>query len=446
MNINESDYLWASPSEPLSVVLTAGENPITFNNVVRIYKIKGTGNINIYEDETKETVVYEGILPYKLEERACFDSLYIEVEEEKTIQLVLENGYYKEILTPYLNTKIGMQSIMGSSDGGYASLDLPFDFKIAGGITRNIKVFADLYFEFNGISNTRIDMYRRDGRSTEIFSQIINFNEKLKIGKIRFEGSTVWNNSAESNRAIYELFILPSELRGGMFLNIEKIPTTNTGTRQFVCASKSYNLDNVNNNQIAFYPKDNNGGDWEIVYENYKINKAFEGEEFKFIFKYDGKNHQFTGTEFIEVPMTEYDAASFIEYGKNILPSSEYYTPLQNPKVYAWTGGEKVILMSDVAVCYPYPSDISFHMNLDHPTIFGISGCDMEYTGNVGVLVSVDEGVTYDEEVPAASWLSTGWINLWSRLPASKMLYVKLRLHGDATVTNFKIHYINTEE
>ena len=446
MNINESEYLWASPSEPLSVVLTAGENPITFNNVIRLYKIKGTGNIKIYEDSTKETVIYEGSLPYKLEERACFDSLYIEVEEDKTIQLVLENGSFKEILTPYLNTKVGMQSIMGSSDGGYASLDLPFNFKIAGGSTQKIKVFADLYFEFDGISNTRIDMYRRDGRSTEIFSQIIDFNENIKIGKIRFEGSTVWNNNSESNIAIYELFIMPSELRGGMFLNIEKIPTTNTGTRQFICASKNYALDNVDHNQIAFYPKDINGGEWDLVYENYKITQALEGETFKLIFNYAGKNHKFTGEEFVEVPMTEYDAASFIEYGKNIFPSSEYYTPLQDPKVYSWSSSEEAAVLSDVAVCYPYPSDITFHMNLDHPSIFGISGCDMEYTGNVGILVSVDEGVTYDEEVPAASWLSTGWVNLWSRLPTSKILYIKLRLHGDATVTNFKIHYINTEE
>lgn len=442
MNINESDYLWASPSEPLSVVLTAGENPITFDNTVRIYKIKGTGNIKIYEDDTKETIVYEGELPYKLEERACFDSLFIEVEEEKTIQLVVENGYFKDFITPYLNTRDGMTSIYGDVDDSSVGVNIPFTFKMGGSVISSLSISTNLYINFSGISS-QLNIYQRDGRSTEILSQVIDVGEN-QILKVRFEGYTYYNDHSEGNRIIYEFFVLPEVFDSGMFLNFVKRPN-DTGTKNFVHPSGTIGLDFPNHDQVAFYPKDSNGSDWRVAYENYQ-RQTVQGSPFKLIFKYGGKNHKFTGAEFVEVPMTEYDAASFIEYGGNVFPSSEYYTPLQDPKVYCWTGGTEAILMSDVAVCYPYPSDITFHMNLEHPTIFGISGCDMEYTGNVGVLVSVDEGVTYDEEVPAASWLSTGWVNLWSRLPASKILYIKLRLHGDATVTNFKIHYMNTEE
>ena len=66
------------------------------------------------------------------------------------------------------------------------------------------------------------------------------------------------------------------------------------------------------------------------------------------------------------------------------------------------------------------------------------------FSGNVTVSISLDDRVSWSEEVALADWLNTDLEELFASLPESKRLYLRFILHDDATISRFKITYINS--
>ena len=115
---------------------------------------------------------------------------------------------------------------------------------------------------------------QRDGCSTSIYRQEGTCGNGVKFLKIRFEGYTVYSNRVESNRLIFELFIMSNK---DMFLNVIQTPTSgNTGTSQLICGNSTLTLSLVDSTgqgagtMVSFYHLDDQGKTWNIVYDNYK--------------------------------------------------------------------------------------------------------------------------------------------------------------------------------
>ena len=117
MIIHEDDYFYVAHE---NIVLEA--SGLTDIGIpVRIWRIKGSGEVAIYEDETKKNLIYSGPLPYTPSPFLVLDSFYL--DGEKRLELVCEEGKNKDILSAYLDTTEGMSAVSSSySDDSTFSL------------------------------------------------------------------------------------------------------------------------------------------------------------------------------------------------------------------------------------------------------------------------------------------------------------------------------------
>ncbi|MEG0292543.1 MAG: hypothetical protein RR617_07400 [Anaerovoracaceae bacterium] len=92
---------------------------------------------------------------------------------------------------------------------------------------------------------------------------------------------------------------------------------------------------------------------------------------------------------------------------------------------------------------YPYPQTLTSVIDMSHISILGIKLITAEFSGNVGLEVSLDNGDTFAEEVLLSEWLSTDVDELWNSLNEERKLILHFILHDNAALSRFKITYIN---
>ena len=66
-----------------------------------------------------------------------------------------------------------------------------------------------------------------------------------------------------------------------------------------------------------------------------------------------------------------------------------------------------------------------------------------EYSGEIDIRLSYDEGATYGATMSMAEFLQMDVDTLWQNCQAHKSLYIQFTLHNDARLTRFKISYKN---
>ena len=113
MLIDDTKYNWLR-TEPITITAKDNPNTIEFEKALRIYRIEGVAELSIYEDDTKENLLFEGNLPFEPEIPIACNSLYLEFateEEIPEITLITEAGEEKTVLLQYLNTTEGMDFI-----------------------------------------------------------------------------------------------------------------------------------------------------------------------------------------------------------------------------------------------------------------------------------------------------------------------------------------------
>lgn len=448
MLIDYTQYLWKK--ELLSdIVLTESSFSYVPEKPVRVYKFSSadyTGEITVLETADAETPLYQGVLPYIPETPIACDGLVFVLPESEeavsaTISLVAEVGTQKALLTPYLNTTDGMTTVSSgyNDDSTYSTAGLS-SFKFNGVTASTIHICSNHWIGF-GTSSEQLKICRRDGCSTAIYRQSIISDSGLEILKIRFEGYTVYNNRVESNRLIFELFLLSNN---DMFLNMIQTPTSgNSGTSEMICNSTTTALTlatGTTGTLISFYHLDDMGKAWDVVYEMYE--QAGASSQL-YLLRLEDIYYTVTDGALTALELTELNAVAFLEYGFEGLPSAEILTPLANPHLYLWESGEDTTPVKAVLTAYPYPQTLSAVADMSHITILGIKLLTAEYSGDVGVQYSVDDGASYTEEMALADFLNIDVAALWESLPESKKLYLRFILHDNAALSRFKITYEN---
>lgn len=68
MLIDETNYNW-SRTDPIEILAEENPSNIEFEKALRIYRIEGAAELSIYEDNTKENLLYEGFLPFEPKQR-----------------------------------------------------------------------------------------------------------------------------------------------------------------------------------------------------------------------------------------------------------------------------------------------------------------------------------------------------------------------------------------
>lgn len=441
MLIDATLYNW-SQTAPITVTLETLEQEVTSATPVRIYKVSGTAQVSFYEDAEKTNLVYSGALPWEPAEPVCCDGLYVVSDTLTDLRVIAEVGVRKIDFTPYLNTTSGMTAISSAyNDDSYYTATGISGFKFNNKSGATLYISSNHYIGF-GSNTEHLKILRRDGCSTYIRRQAGTFDDGTSFVKIRFEGYTVYSNRVTSNRLIFELFILSNN---DMFLNMITTPTSgNTGTSQLVSSSTTdLNLYDGEGGGpvVSFYHKDSYGYNWDVVYADYEASAAYTP---LYLVKQGNKLYTVVDGALVEIPATELTAAVFVEYGVAEAPASELLVSLGSHSVYCWSSGDTGKKIQGDLVAYPHPSTIEAVTDMSHPSILGMSLMTAEFSGDVTVSISLDDRASWSEEVALSEWLNTNLDELYASLPESKQLYLRFILHDDATISRFKITYINS--
>lgn len=443
MRIIEDEYNWKR-ADATVIVLDVGTENVAFETPLKIYRIRGEGEISIYEDEEKSELIYSGLLPFEPEVPVCFTSLMFVADVGTELTLVSETGVEKTVLDDFLNTTEGMSYVSNgyNDDSTFSTAGLS-DFLFNGISASTLYISSNHWIGF-GANTSQLYVLQRDGCSTAIWRQEGTCGNGVKFLKIRFEGYTVYSQRYDSNRLIFELFIMSNR---DMFLNVIQTPTSgNTGTSQIVCNGQTTTLNLIDTTgqaggtMVSFYHQDDEGKNWQIVYDNYKGIDYFS---YGFLLKADGKYCTISDGVLKEITEDTPTAADFYEFGSLDIPSSEILVSIDNPQILYWRAGGETQLLKDVVKAYPYPQIIKCMADMSHISILGITMMTAQYSGDVRVMYSFDNEETYSEEISMDDWLNSDVTELWERLPENKKLFIKFVLHDNATISRFKITYEN---
>lgn len=151
----------------------------------------------------------------------------------------------------------------------------------------------------------------------------------------------------------------------------------------------------------------------------------------------------------------ELNAQLFIDNGVDNIPSGSLLITLSNPEVLCWTNGDRLPTLTATVQGVPTCAHavISDHIEVDHPSIYGISsvvatasdgatfllsfdgGAWMKY--NDGTWSASDIGMTAAElmAIPSAAWSSV--------INSAQYMQLKATLEGVETVTQVVFNYDN---
>lgn len=394
-----------------------------------------------FAEESMSTVNLEPEQPF-----AC-DQLVLNLTGNRyvgltSLRIIAESGIEKTVLTPFLNTSEDMEAISeGYNDDSTFSTSGLEGFMFNSIDTQTLLISSNLWLGF-GVQAEQLRILRRDGCSTAIYRQLGETTNGLQFLKIRFEGYTVYNNRVESNRLIFELFLLSNN---DMFLNVIQTPTSgNIGTSDLICNGQATILSIADGTgggcQVSFYHQDEQGLTWNIVYAPYEETDTFS---FAYLLRQADTYYTVDEMTLVEVPIESLTAAMFLKYGFEELPPAELLTPISNLQMYLWKAGGTEELLKATVKAYPYPQTMTAVADMSHISILGIKMMTAECSGDVGVSISVDNGQSFSEEIPLTEWLNSDPEELFNSLDENKKLILHFILHDNAALSRFKITYIN---
>ncbi|MCR0611707.1 hypothetical protein MKD05_10955 [[Clostridium] innocuum] len=438
-----------------------------FEKPLKVYRIelvnKSTSTtfltkaVSVYADEEMTELMAEGEFPIESRGRLSFepeqpfacDCLVFAVTSTgryagfSEIRIIAEVGQEKTVLLPFLNTVENMEYVSnGYNDDSTFSTE-GLDGFMFNGISANPLYISSNHWIGFGTGAEQMKILRRDGCSTAIYRQMGETTNGLQFLKIRFEGYTAYNNRVEATRLIFELFLLSNN---DMFLNVIQTPTNTgyLGTSDLICGGTTTALTLADGSgagtQVSFYHEDEGGRNWNIVYALYEETDTYS---FAYLLRQADAFYTYADGALQEVSIENLTAAMFLEYGFEEIPPAEILTPINNMQMYLWkAGGTEQLLKANVKA-YPYPQVLEAAADMIHISILGIKMLTAEYSGDVTVSVSIDNGQTYSADVALGDWLNTDVEELYNSLSEEKRLLLRFTLHDNAAISRFKITYIN---
>ena len=453
MLIDESLYSW-QPNAPESFITeTAGS--ISFGTEGRrIYMVEvsgmASGTLNIYADAEKTELIGSATYPDTLIEPTtpvCVDSIVTDgdgISVGVSITLYDEIGYLKAGFEEYLNTTEGMTYIRNTpNDDGTDTIKGLDGFMFNGVEAENLYVSGNEWIGF-GANAEQLQVCRRDGKVYYIYRQEGTLADGTSFLKLRWEGYTQYNNTSESVRLIFELFLFGNN---DMFLNVVQTPTNSSyyGSSNLVCNGHTTALqicDGSGGGQmVCFRAQDNQGKTWEITYGEYTPMDEFSN---KYLIRSGGLYYTVADDELEQVDVVSPTAACFYRYGIDEVPNGALLVPLTNPDVLFWTNDptESLQMRAELAA-YPFPQTLTGYADMSSETILGITMLSAEYSGEIDVKLSYDGGTTYGQNMTLAEFLNMNPNTLWQNCQAHKSLHIQFTLHNDARLTRFRIDYQN---
>ena len=179
----------------------------------------------------------------------------------------------------------------------------------------------------------------------------------------------------------------------------------------------------------------------EII-ELWGLNVQSDVESKKNFAKAQDRYYRYAGETLEELQETELSGAAFYEYGVKEAPSSALLLSLSDFTLYKWKYGQSVKSYHADVVGTPHPQTITCYVDASHPSIAGFKTITAQYSGVIPLSYTLDDGATYTDTT-LQEFLNLDPAALFSSLPESMQMTLIFTLQGDATITSFKITYIN---
>lgn len=442
MVIDVNQYLW-SKVPIMEITLENPEQEVSFTTPTRIYRIEGEATLSLYADSEKTNLLFEGTLPTEFEETLCCTGLYVVSNAAVPLTLVCETGVLKADLSPYMGTTSGMTTLVSGNDDTTYNINCNIPFMYNGTTVSKLYISSNSWFGFNS-STEHLKVMRRDCYASYIYYQTGSLREGLDFLKVRYSGYTVYNNKVTANRLIYELFLLSNN---DMFLHIIQTPTSsNTGTSELVCGSKTTSLSLIDSSgagggtDLTFLAGSAEGKTWTVEYRLYQEPNI---DTESYLLRLEDTYYTIVDGALSPAEIEMLTPAMFMKYGFDSLPSTEFLTTLANPHIYYWrSDGERQQFRATV-VAEPFPQVLTATADMSHASIVGISEMTAQFSGNVMVQYSVNNGESFSDEILLSDFLNTDVVALWEGVAETRRMDFRFTLYPEATLTSFRIHYIN---
>lgn len=263
----------------------------------------------------------------------------------------------------------------------------------------------------------------------------------VRFIRIRWSGYTAYNSTSTSALLTYDVILFDT---GDIQLYIVDIPTSNySGT--FTLGNLAYEKPTVDNRWVSFRKTDSV---YEVAYEpiSFYTCKYLVRNEGVLYTVVDGALSELTG---------EITAELFQTSGIDTVPDGALLLPLSAPEVLCWTDAPVPCTLTATVQGVPTGAHTvtSDHIQVNHPSIYGISSVVATASDGATLLLSFDGGewMKYNDGTWSVSDIgmtaaelmaipSTAWSSV---INSAQYMQLKATLEGVETVTQVVFNYNN---
>ena len=293
-------------------------------------------------------------------------------------------------------------------------------------------------------STGQFNFNTRDCKMYYLYKEEGTLHKYINFYKLRWRGYSAINSTGSSYLQEWELYFFST---GDIMIHAINIPTSNYGGKFTVVASSTYTYTKPTTTSpfVSFYTQDNDNTTFSISYEIIDIPIPFNT---RWLIKDGDVLYNIENGELNPLTITEITGQNMLDYGNETAPDSELLKSLTYPTIYKWNDSNETETtipptVDVIVTAYPPVQIIDYVVDMNNETITGISLVTANYSGTVGIQYSLDEGTTYVDEITMAEFLNLNFSDIFENLPLSKLLYMRILLYADSTLTGIKFNYEN---
>lgn len=291
-----------------------------------------------------------------------------------------------------------------------------------------------------GASSEHLKVNRRDAAMWNLWREEGTIGS-VRFLRIRWSGYTSYNSTSTSALLTYDVILFET---GDIQLYIVDIPTSNyDGT--FTLGNLAYEKPTVNNRWVAFRKTDSG---YEVAYEPLSFYTC------KYLVRNDGVLYTVVDGALSELT-GDLTAELFQTSGIDTVPDGALLLPLSAPEVLCWTDAPAPCTLTATVQGVPTGAHTvtSDHIQVNHPSIYGISSVVATASDGATFLLSFDGGawMAYTDNTWSASDIGMTAAelmaipsNAWSSvINSAQYMQLKATLEGVETVTQVVFNYNN---
>ena len=291
-----------------------------------------------------------------------------------------------------------------------------------------------------GSNNEDLKVNRRDAAMWNLWREEGTIGS-VRFLRIRWSGYTAYNSTSTSALLTYDVILFDT---GDIQLYIVDIPTSNySGT--FTLGNLAYTPPTVNNRWVAFRKTDSG---YDVAYEPIYFYTC------KYLVRNDGVLYTVVDGALSELT-GDLTAELFQTSGIDTVPDGALLLPLSAPEVLCWTDAPVPCTLTVTVQGVPNGAHtvISDHIQVNHPSIYGISSVVATASDGATFLLSFDGGAWMKYNDGAWSASDVGMTaaelmaipsNAWSSvINSAQYMQLKATLEGVETVTQVVFNYDN---